>query len=295
MKPTISKYTAIFSTSLIAFVWGVMWYPLRALADSGASAAAITFAIYVMVSIFGVTFFWRTLWREFNFQPILLPLLFLFGWTNFSYSWAMTEGHVMRVLLLFYLSPLWSAIFSRWLLKERLSKIGFLVIGLSLLGCAITLYQPEGGAWFTHRYEWLAITGGMAFALGSVLSRKNHSVPIALKSATIWFGVAVMSGFTLAINHQFHDVLLFTPFHIVIILALGVTLLCTSVLAQHNITAIPVNQIMSIMLLELVFAAITAFYLAGEVVSMKEWIGGSLIVAASLLSDKMIKPKEEAA
>lgn len=295
MKPTISKFNAILSTILIAFVWGIIWYPLRALAQSGASAAAITFAIYAVVTIFGVSSFWRILLREFNFQPILLPLLFLFGWTNFSYSWAMTEGHVMRVLLLFYLSPLWSAIFSRWLLKEQLSKIGFVVIGLSLLGCAITLYQPGSGTWFTHRYEWLAITAGMAFALGSVLSKKSHNVPVALKSATIWFGVVVMSAITLAFRHQFTEVFLFTPFHLAIIVALGATLLCTSVLAQHNITAIPVNQIMSIMLLELVFAAITAFYLAGETVSLKEWIGGSLIVAASLLSDKMIKPKEEAA
>lgn len=291
MQPTISKFTAIISTLLIALVWGVMWYPLRALAQTGASAAAITFVVYLTVMIFGILCFWQTLWREFHGQFILLPLLFLYGWTNFSYSWAMTEGQVMRVLLLFYLSPLWSALFSRCLLNERLSKIGFLVIGLSLLGCAITLYQPQGGAWFSHRYEWLAITGGMAFALGAVLARKSHSVPIALKSAMIWFGVTLMSALSLANKHKFGDILLFSNFHVLIILALGITLLCTSVLSQHNITVLPVNQIMSIMLLELVFAAVSAFYLAGESMTVQEWIGGTLIIGASLLSDKMMQAK----
>jgi hypothetical protein len=48
---------------------------------------------------------------QLRWHPVLPLLALLFGWCNFSYTWAVSEGMVMRVLLLFYLSPLWTAFF----------------------------------------------------------------------------------------------------------------------------------------------------------------------------------------
>jgi uncharacterized membrane protein len=35
------------------------------------------------------------------------------GWTNLAYVLAMLQGEVVRVLLLFFLSPLWTVVFAR--------------------------------------------------------------------------------------------------------------------------------------------------------------------------------------
>ena len=46
----------------------------------------------------------------------------------------------------------------------------------------------------------------------------------------------------------------------------------------------PANRAIVILLFELVVAAIASYWLAGEMMRPQDWIGGSLIVAASLAS-----------
>ena len=55
------------------------------------------------------------------------------------------------------------------------------------------------------------------------------------------------------------------------------------------------TQVMTLMLMELLFAAISAYLLAGERMQLQEWIGGALIASASLLSGHIVaKPKPAA-
>jgi drug/metabolite transporter (DMT)-like permease len=41
------------------------------------------------------------------------------------------------------------------------------------------------------------------------------------------------------------------------------------------------------MLFELVVAAVAAYFLTDEALTMKEWVGGAMIISASLFSAKM--------
>jgi drug/metabolite transporter (DMT)-like permease len=64
------------------------------------------------------------------------------------------------------------------LLHERLTRSGWLVVALSLAGCMIILYRPgllDGAALLSQRYEWLALSGGITFALGNVLSKRART------------------------------------------------------------------------------------------------------------------------
>jgi drug/metabolite transporter (DMT)-like permease len=53
---------------------------------------------------------------------------------------------------------------------------------------------------------------------------------------------------------------------------------------QYGLSRLPANRAIVILLFELVIAALAAYLLAGEVLRPHEWIGGGLIVAASLAS-----------
>lgn len=72
-----------------------------------------------------------------------------------------------------------------------------------------------------------------------------------------------------------------------ILLGLGITIFLLSILLQYGLTHVPANQAIVILLLELFIAAIAAYYLADEQLSTKEWIGGLMVVIASLLSTKI--------
>jgi len=46
----------------------------------------------------------------------------------------------------------------------------------------------------------------------------------------------------------------------------------------------PANRAIVILLFELVVAAVAAYFLAGETMRAQDWMGGALIVAASIAS-----------
>jgi drug/metabolite transporter (DMT)-like permease len=287
------KLLAIVAILTTALVWGLMWYPFRALNERGVSIAQTSLLVYLIAAILGIALFFDVYRRQLRWHPVLPLLALLFGWCNFSYTWAVSEGMVMRVLLLFYLSPLWTALFSRLLLQEKLTRTGWLLVGLSLAGCLTILYRPgllEGGAVLSQRYEWLALSGGISFALGNVLSKRARNLSVPVKSATIWFGVALMGFIALASRQQLGAVLQTTGQAWLLLALLGTTLLATSIISQHGVSLLPASQTMTLMLLELVFAALSAYWLAGESMNLQEWLGGALIAAASLLSGKMTQP-----
>ncbi|MEQ6292412.1 DMT family transporter [Vogesella sp. GCM10023246] len=293
------KLLAVSCAITTALVWGLMWYPFRHLHGAGFSTAATSLAVYVVATVAGVIIYREVFRRQARFEFILLPLALLYGWCNFAYTWAVAEGEVMRVLLLFYLSPLWSALFSRLLLHERLSRIGWLVVAMSLSGLVVILYRPGlfAGDFFSSRADWLALSGGISFALGNVLSKKAHALPVALKSAMVWLGVASCGLASLLWRGQLGSelALLAQPDVLLIVLLLGGTLLATSIISMHGLSILPATQVMTLMLLELVFAAISAYFLAGEAMKPQEWIGGLLIASASLMSGHLIaKPKPAA-
>jgi drug/metabolite transporter (DMT)-like permease len=68
---------------------------------------------------------------------------------------------------------------------------------------------------------------------------------------------------------------------------IGIVLLATNFFVQFGLTHTPANRAIVIFLFELVVAALASWLLAGEVMTLKEWIGGVMIVAASLFSGKL--------
>jgi len=100
------KLLAIVAVVTTALVWGLMWYPFRVLSQQGISTAHTSLLVYLLAALLGGVLFFDVYRKQLRWHPVLPLLALLFGWCNFSYTWAVSEGMVMRVLLLFYLSPL---------------------------------------------------------------------------------------------------------------------------------------------------------------------------------------------
>jgi hypothetical protein len=62
---------------------------------------------------------WRpAAWPALLARPQLLWLVLASGITNATFNWGVMIGEVVRVVLLFYLMPVWSLPLARWLLGE---------------------------------------------------------------------------------------------------------------------------------------------------------------------------------
>ena len=269
-----------------ASLWGVVWYPYRLLAEAGIDAIWSTLFTYGLALVAGAAAFPRHAAILGRIPPLALLMGLAIGWSNLAYVSAVLEGEIVRVLLLFYLAPLWTVPIARIVLGERLDRSGFLVMALALAGAMTMLWRPEVGLpWPASRAEWLGLVAGLLFALGNVLVRRLETLTDAGKSIVIWTGVTLAAlvhlpgspvGAARAWALAFDNAAL--------IGAVGLALLLMSLALQYGLSRLPANRAIVILLFELVVAAAAAHWLAGETPRLQDWIGGALIVAATVAS-----------
>jgi len=277
-----------------ALVWGLIWYPFRMLQDAGVSGPLATLITYLLAMLCGM-FMLPRVWRELRLHNIgrsgwwAAGLVLSAGWSNFGYVLAVLHGEVMRVLLLFYLAPLWTILFSYWLLDERLNRYGYLVIALSFGGAVTMLWEPHLGLPLPENLaEWIGLSAGMSFALSNVLSRRAAHLSVAAKSSSVLFGTVLLTAPLLWWQGGLPDQLLAVNAQAWLILGLlGIVLCATSFAVQYAVAHLPANRAIILFLFELVVAAVSSYFLASEAMELRDWLGASLIVSASLLSGKL--------
>jgi drug/metabolite transporter (DMT)-like permease len=277
-----------------ALVWGLIWYPYRVLQDMGISGALATLLTYLLAMLCGA-FMLPRVWRELCSHDKagagwwVLALVFSAGWTNFGYVLAILHGEVMRVLLLFYLAPLWTILFAYWLLGERLNRYGYLIIALSFSGAFIMLWRPQLGLPLPNNpAEWVGLSAGMGFALSNVVSRRAAHLSVELKSYSVWLGTVLLTLPLLWWQGGLQSQLpLIDAQAWSILVLLGIVLCATSFAVQYALVYLPANRAIILFLFELVVAAVASYFLADEAMRLHEWIGAALIVFASLLSGRL--------
>lgn len=276
-----------------ALVWGLVWYPYRVLQSSGISGAVSTMITYLFAMLVGA-FLFRRAWSERSAFGIWELLLILSsGWSNFGYVIAMLHGEVMRVLLLFYMAPLWTIIFSFWLLGERLNLYGYFVIALSLSGASIMLWKPNIGMPLPQNLsEWLGLSAGISFAFANVISRRTVNLSVEAKTLSVWLGAALLTvPFVFLQDGVVGQLMEIDKQSWLILGVMGISLWGTSYAVQYGVTHLPANRAAVLFLFELVVAAISSYFLAGEEMGWREWVGAMPIVLASFLSGKLYLTK----
>jgi len=271
-----------------AFVWGTSWYPFRWLEAAGVHPLWSTVAAH---SLSGLAILaWRPqaftqVWRT----PSLWVLLLAAGICNAAFNWAVVAGDVVRVVLLFYLMPLWAVLFARWLLREPLTPAAGLRVLLALTGAAIVLWPADSGGlpWPRTMPDWLGVIGGMAFALNNVMLRRGTGQPGEGRALAMFLGGALVSGVVgTALAAQGQVALPPAPASgwLAVVLALGTLFLVSNVALQYGASRLPSNVTSVVMLTEVLFASVTAMWFGSGVLTPQLLGGGACIVAAALLA-----------
>lgn len=272
-----------------ALVWGLIWYPFRMLDEAGVSGALATMLTYLLALVFGIILLPR-IWHEVRTAGWwMAALVVCAGWSNFGYVLAILDGEVMRVLLLFYLAPLWTIVFSYLILGERLNRYGFAVVALSLCGAFIMLWRPKLGLPLPRNVsEWAGLSAGMSFALSNVVARRAEHVSVTAKSNSVLFGTILCTAPFLIWKGGLAEQLLSIPLQSwLLLLLLGVVLCATSYAVQFGLAILAANRVIILFLSELVFAGIASYFLADEAMEARDWTGALLIVSASMLSGRL--------
>ncbi len=91
------------------------------------------------------------------------------GFTNVGFNWAVTQGDVVRVVLLFYLMPLWSVLLGWLLLGERPTGGALARVALALTG--VVVLKTPGTDWPVPSSlpDWLGLAAGFSFAVANIV------------------------------------------------------------------------------------------------------------------------------
>ncbi|MDD0840352.1 DMT family transporter [Curvibacter sp. HBC61] len=288
--PSPAPATPLFSVLALmfnAFVWGVSWWPLRQLEQAGLHPLWATALIYLMALGCTLLAFPSAL-RQWLDQPALWGLALAAGLTNVCFNWAVTVGDVVRVVLLFYLMPLWAGLLAWWLLGERPRGADLLRMGLALGGVAVVLKAP-GSGWPVPESlsDWLGLTGGFSFALTNVMLRRLHQTPAPARVLAMFGGGSLLSALTAGVGLSQG---LVTPLPapdlawLAGAAALSMAYLGGNVALQYGASRLRSSTTALVMLSEVLFASASAVALGAAELPLRVWLGGALIVAAAAWS-----------
>ena len=270
-----------------AFTWGISWWPFRQLQAQGLHPLWATALIYLL-AVLCISLWRPASWAQLLRAPALWVLVLASGTTNAAFNWGVTIGDVVRVVLLFYLMPLWAVLLARLLLRERLSPLAALRVLLALGGAAIVLWPADAGLpWPTTLAEALGVLGGFAFALNNVMLRREAHQPELARALAMFLGGAVVAGGLAALLGTQGLVPAPPPPAwpwLLGALALGALFLASNLTLQYGAARLSANITAVVMVSEVLFASVSAVALGAGTLSLSLLLGGALIVGAALLS-----------
>ncbi len=281
-----SSALAIGALVINAVVWGVSWWPFRDMQSHGLHPLWSTTLIYVLATV-GVLAWKPDAWRLLVQHRGLLMLMVAAGLTNVGFNWAVTVGDVVRVVLLFYLMPAWSVLMAWAMLGEKPTTASLLRLLLALVGVLIVLKSPTS-PWPVPNSvaDWLALAGGLCFALTNILLRKHGSTPSESRMLAMFGGGALMAAAAalLGMGAGIVPAPAFAMAGVPVAIGLCLAFMASNLALQYGAARLAASTTALVMLTELLFASVSSAWLGAAEFNTRTLIGGGLIVLAALLA-----------
>lgn len=275
-----------------ALVWGLSWWPLRQLEAQGIHPLWATVLVYVPAAVVIAVARPRAVGQLLRGRSLWVVMLAA-GATNAAFNWGTVVGDVVRVVLLFYLMPLWSVLLARWILKESLTWVAGIRMVLALVGAGIVLGTPgAAGASVLplpqSLADWLGVLGGFCFALNNVMLKRSAHLPEEGRVLAMFVGGAVVAGM-LAVGLSVQGGIDWPvssgaawPWWVpALVLTLSALFLCSNLALQFGAVRLPVAVSSVLMLSEVLFASVSAALLGAGQITGRLLLGGALIVLAA--------------
>lgn len=280
----------VFALLFNAFIWGLSWWPFRAMHGAGLHPLWATALMYCLL-LGGLLALRPSSLRQALQYPVLLLLAASSGLNNVAFNWAVTVGDVVRVILLFYLMPAWAILLAWAILGERPTPMALLRLVLAFGGVLLVLLpadaSPAGLMQGLSLADALAVFGGFMFALTNVLLRRLHAIPGQARMLVMFAGCMAMGLATALTAHGAGLVPAFPAVRLDwlgIALALAVLLMLGNWALQFGAAHLPSSVTSVVMLSEVAFASVSSVLIAHETLSARTLLGGACIMAAALLA-----------
>jgi drug/metabolite transporter (DMT)-like permease len=280
---TLAKLACAFS----GLVWGVFWIPIRKLAEAGVTGVWATLMFYAVPFVLVLPLlFWR--WRPTISGGLWLQILgFTAAVSLVVYSISILYTDVVRAMLLFYLTPVWSTLLARAFLGEPITRPRLLAMALGLAGMLAIFRIDIGMPWPQRTGDWLALSSGLLWSITSVLLRSDRGTSAIelftqnfLWSGIVAFAFVLIAQPTLSAAPTLSRCLEQLPWLVPVIVIVVMSGVYATMWGTPKLSPGIVGLLF---MTEISVGAVTAALWSGDPFGWPEIIGITLITAAGLL------------
>ena len=276
--------------------WGIYWLPQRILEEGGLTGGWGTIAqmIIGVLILLPIAIWRKTKSRSTGFDLPLTGLLMGGGFICYALSFLLTD--VVRALILFYMTPIWTTIFEILFLKKKPGVVRYLTLALALGGLWIVFSKQTIIPLPENAGDWLALAGGAIFAGGLIrleIIKTDGVFPIIF--SFFFYGALfnIVAGFLLAeylgpmpAIESFVSMSLFLfLISVFYFIPTGIVILWTPSQLGAGLCSI-------LFLSEIVVGVISSSILTNEPFGWREIAGSSMIVIGGILAVVLV-PKEQ--
>jgi len=269
---------------IATIMWGTSWLPLQAFAEQGISGMPMVLASYGLIALFALPLIYRQRAAWWPQRWGLLGIILFGGWANASLlsSLSLAED-LVRVMLLFYLAPVWGVLGGWLLLRERITGLRLAALVLALIGIGVTLGVGRNTFNSMTAIDWLAVSAGLGFALNNLATRAADQVPMTSKTVAAFFGSALFAGLACLLFTERMPVLEVQVWLWIVVFAIAWLLLAT-LAAQYGVTHLPASKAAVLVVFELIAAVLSVAWLNDEPIGLRTWIGAGMVTLAAVMA-----------
>ncbi|PIV73501.1 MAG: hypothetical protein COW55_12820 [Rhodobacteraceae bacterium CG17_big_fil_post_rev_8_21_14_2_50_65_11] len=266
-------------------LWGLLWVPVRAMEGAGLHGAWPGLAIFAFGIVVMIPILVATKARILAHVWVLIPCGLLTGCAFSLYTSSLVLTDVVRSVLLFYLTPVWSTMLGLAFLGERLTpaRVGALLLGLgglvTILGGGVFQITMNAG-------DMLALASGISWAFGSFFLYRAGNVAVTEQVFAFILGAFLVTALTLALGWSVAgggvsaDALrAAAPWGMLT----GLVVVPTLFLTIWPATILPPARVGLLLMSEIIVGVITAAIWSGDPFGAREAVGASMILGAGLV------------
>ncbi len=282
-RATFLATTIVVVTGVL---WGVYWLPVRALDDFGLPGAWGTFVITGTAVLVLAPFAARQ-WRILVQADLWAVASITLGGMAFAlYSIGFVYGHVAIIILLWFLTPVWSTLIARLVLGWPTPPQRILAIVVGLMGLFVMLSAGGEVPLPSGLGEWMALLAGLLWAVATTGIRVRPEVERVSAAFIFALGAMITAAVIAPTLGPWPGGLATGSAWSIAAVALstGVIWWGLSMVALMWATVrLEPARVGILLMAEVLIGAVSAALIAGEHLSASEMIGGALVLSAGVL------------
>ena len=281
-----SDNTLSLALAFSAGVWGLYWFPLRAIESVGISGAwSVAFFNACPLILLAPLLIFHCRKLVAVFWPTLLAATMI-GLAFTLYANGLVETTIVRATMLYYLTPVWSTMIGVIWLSEPLTRARIVAIGVAFLGLLLLLSNGDSSEYPLNIGDFYSLLSGIFWAFGVATLNRWSNIPILPLATFIFLLTTIISAVFAGVLHvdPLPDMTMIkAAFATAAFWSIVIFLPCFCIIFRVSQLLFP-GRVGILTMSEVVVAIVSAAILVPEeTMLLMQWVGAFAIILAGLV------------